>query len=114
MTTEMAADTQSERSFVTYHVLSPAASLEVTWHFKGTQLCTLEEDIRALVNGGVWIIMNKGKIMIIINGLFGRRESQWEGFSFASLGPLKSDASLSRLLLMCHQGLLQSYCDEQV
>lgn len=42
-----------------------------TLRLHNLHLHTLQEDIRVLVNGGVWIIMNKGKIMIIINGLGG-------------------------------------------
>lgn len=73
-------DIQSECSFVTYHLprLPPAAKSWGNGGERGTlridknvHLHTLEEDIRILVNGGVWIIMNKGTIMIIINGLGG-------------------------------------------
>lgn len=42
-----------------------------TLRLHNSRLHTLEEDIRVLVNGGVWIIMNKGKIMIITDGLGG-------------------------------------------
>lgn len=53
--------------------LPPAASLEVMWWKRpcNLHLLTREVDIRVLPNGGAWIIMNKGKIMITINRLGG-------------------------------------------
>lgn len=50
--------------------LPPAVGLEVTGE-RDTTTNTVEVHIRDLLNGGVWIIMNKGEIMIIINRLEG-------------------------------------------
>lgn len=63
-----------------------------------------EVHIRVALNGGDGFIMNKGKTMIIIN----RPGGGGGGFGGGSAGErLMSDASLGRLLLMCHQRLRQ-------
>lgn len=55
---------------------APAASLSVKMSVRIKQTGS---DITASANGVVWLIMNKGEIMIIINGLLGEKEGESMG-----------------------------------
>lgn len=61
---------ESERSFVIYYVC-PLLWASRWQGERASTTNTVEVRIRDLLNGGVRIIMNKGKIMIIINRLEG-------------------------------------------
>lgn len=61
---------ENERSFVIYCVC-PLLWASRWQGGRASTTNTVEVRIRDLLNGGVWIIMNKGKIMIIINRLEG-------------------------------------------